>query len=55
MPPVSHCRRGDPRPTSTTAVSLTGKLATFNVLPAQPRLDRGLIVSLQFDFLPVYL
>ena len=32
--PVSHCRRGDPRPTNTTVASLTSKLAAFNVLPA---------------------
>ena len=31
------------------------KLATFNVLPAQHWPSSGLIVSLQFDFLPVYL
>lgn len=39
-PPVSHCRRGDPRPTNTAVASLTSKLITFNVLPAQPRLGQ---------------
>lgn len=39
-PLVSHCRRGDPRPTNTAVASLTSKPATFNVLPAQPRLGQ---------------
>lgn len=53
--PVSHCRRGDPKPTNTTAASHTSRQIAFNVLQAQPRLGYSLIVSLQFDFLPVYL
>jgi hypothetical protein len=39
-PLVSHCRRGDPRPTNTAVASLTSKPVTFNVLPAQPRLSQ---------------
>ena len=40
--PVRHCCRGDPKPTNTTVASLTSKLAAFNVLPAQPRLNQRL-------------
>ena len=53
--PVSHCRCGDPEPTNTTAASPTCQLAAFNVLPARHRHGDSLIVSPQFDFLPVYL
>jgi hypothetical protein len=38
--PVSHCRRGDPKSTNTTVVSHTSRLAAFNVLPAQLRLNQ---------------
>jgi hypothetical protein len=39
-PLVSHCRRGDPKPTNTAVASLTSKPITFNVLSAQLRLGQ---------------